>query len=58
MAICEYVNCKGTYKPIEKLAEVLLLTKCHDDWHYHQKKPRPTSGRGRGANEQARLEGR
>ena len=37
MAICEYVNCKGTYKPV-KSWQRFCSTKCHDEWHYHQKK--------------------
>jgi hypothetical protein len=37
MAICEYMNCKGTYKPT-KSWQRFCSTKCHDDWHYHQKK--------------------
>jgi hypothetical protein len=37
MAICEYVNCKGTYEPT-KSWQRFCSTKCHDDWHYHQKK--------------------
>jgi hypothetical protein len=37
MAICEYVNCKGTYEPV-KSWQRFCSTKCHDEWHYHQKK--------------------
>jgi hypothetical protein len=37
MAICEYMNCKDTYEPT-KSWQRFCSTKCHDDWHYHQKK--------------------
>jgi len=37
MAICEYLNCKGTYEPT-KSWQRFCSTKCHDDWHYRQKK--------------------
>lgn len=37
MAICEWMNCKGTYEPT-KSWQRFCSTKCHDDWHYHQKK--------------------
>ena len=30
-------HCKGTYEPT-KSWQRFCGTKCHDDWHYHQKK--------------------
>jgi hypothetical protein len=58
MAICEYVNCKGTYKPV-KSWQRFCSTKCHDDWHYHQKKLAQLAVAEAEAEErrQARLEG-
>ena len=35
MAICD--KCEGTYEPT-KSWQRFCSTKCHDDWHYHQKK--------------------
>jgi hypothetical protein len=35
MAICDH--CEGTYEPT-KSWQRFCSTKCHDDWHYHQKK--------------------
>ena len=35
MATCDH--CKGTYEPT-KSWQRFCGTKCHDDWHYHQKK--------------------
>jgi hypothetical protein len=53
MAICEYVNCKGTYQPRTSWQKY-CSSKCRDDDHYHQWK----LARSREAEERqaARLE--
>lgn len=37
MAICEYVNCKGNYRPTKNWQR-FCSPKCRDDWHNHQRK--------------------